>query len=160
VRRRAAPAVLAGAALLAAGGVAVAAIPDEGTYKGKTGQGLNVSVKVNAKHRVKRFRINWWAPCDKPPATWGSSDNPDGTVDRDLKGDRIPQTHQGEFSDTEKYKGDTDDDGFRGHFKMILNGEFTDKTHAKGTFTIRVRVTKDGATYDHCRKTVKWHVGD
>jgi hypothetical protein len=161
VTRRLAPAALAGAAVLAIAGAAFAAVPKESTYKGKTAQGQNVSVKVNAKHRVKRFRIAWWAPCEEGEgATWGTGNDPDGTVDRDTESDPIEQTSDGSFSDTEKYKGDTDDDGFRGHFKMELEGKFSDKTHAHGKFTIRVRVTKDGTTYDHCDKTIKWHVGD
>ena len=157
--RRAAPVALAGAALLAAAGVAVAAVPDPGKYTGKSGQGLKTAVKVNDNHRVKRFRIDWWAPCDRPEATWGKPDTPDGTVDRDLKADPISQTDDGSFGDTEKYKGETNTGGYRGHFKMILSGSFTDRTHAQGKFTIRVRVTKDGVTYDHCRKTVHWSVG-
>lgn len=157
-RGRAVPA-LAAAALLAGAGAALAAVPDSGTHKGTTGQGLPVSVKVNSKHRVKRFKISWWAPCDMPDATWGKPGNPDGTVDRDLSDDRIKQTHDGAFSDTEKYVNDTTNDGYQGHFRMSLNGQFTDATHANGKFTIKVRVTKDGVTYDHCRKTVKWHVG-
>lgn len=157
-RGRAVPA-LASAVLLAATGAAAAAVPSSGTFKGTTGQGKRVSVKVNSKHRIKRFQIQWWAPCDMKDASWGNADTPDGTIDRDLSGDKIEQAKDGTFSDTEKYKGEESNAGYQGHFKMTVNGAFSDATHASGKFTIRVRVTKDGLTYDHCRKTVKWHVG-
>jgi hypothetical protein len=159
VTPRRAVAALAGATVLATATAAVAAVPDAGTFKGKTGQGQDVSVKVNSHHRVKRFRIYWWAACDMPGATWGTAANPGGTVDRDLDHDPIKQAG-GEFSDTEKYADEETNAGYQDHFRMTVDGSFGDRTHAQGTFTIKVRVTKDGETYDHCRRTVKWHVGD
>jgi hypothetical protein len=158
--RRRTAAALVSAVLLAAATAAVAAVPKAGTFEGSTGQGLNASVKVNAHHRIKRFRIYWWAPCDRPNATWGSPDNPGGTVDRDLKDDPIKQAADGSFSDSEKYSDVETNGGEQSHFRMTMNGQFTDATHAHGKFTIKIRVTHFGETYDHCRKTVKWHVGD
>jgi hypothetical protein len=156
--RRAVPA-LAGVVALAAASAALAAVPGPGSYRGTTGQDLDASVKVNAKHRVKRFKVHWWAPCDRAGFRWGSPDNPDGTVDRDSSDDPIKQTDDGAFSDSEKYAGETNNAGYKGHFRIEFSGKFGDAKHASGKFTIKVRVTKDGVTYDHCRKTAKWHVG-
>ena len=156
-RRGAVPA-LAGAALLAAAGTAIAAIPRPGTYDGTTGQGLDARVKVNSSHRVKRFRIHWWATCDRPGATWGSKDDPGGTVIRDLKKYPIEQDGTGAFSDKAKYEDVQNNAGYQDVFRVSVNGTFTDRTHANGSFTVRIRVTKDGKTYDHCRRTVRWRV--
>ena len=38
------------------------------------------------------------------------------------------------------------------------HGKFASKSKANGTFSIKVRVTKNGKTKDHCRKHVTWQV--
>jgi hypothetical protein len=137
-------------ALLVFAAVALAATPSTGLHKGESSQGYRVDVKVGTNHKIRRFRIDWKAPCEAPGSSWG----PDGTTVN------FPseQPGDGSFASTGKYKGKPDTDGFRGHFKYVLDGKFTKASKAHGTFDIKVRVTKDGKTVDHCHKAVTWHV--
>ena len=143
---------------LACAGVALATTPSKGTYEGKTSQGLFVDVRVDRHHVVKRFRINWFAKCDSGN-TWGTKADPDGSSDQDLVGDPIDQTDKGTFGDSGSYNGSKDADGVQGHFTVNLSGHFYNKTHAKGAFDIKVRVTRNGKTIDRCHRAVTWRVG-
>jgi hypothetical protein len=139
-------------ALLVGAAVVLAATPAPGTYEGKTGQKKLVRVKVNSQHRVHKFRINWKAPCDSGDA-W-----PGGTVDIDGSGDKIKQdTDAGTFHDAGSYVPDKQN-GYTGHVTVSFNGTFTKATKAEGKFKVKVRVSKNGETVDHCRKTVGWKV--
>jgi hypothetical protein len=156
--RRAVAAVAAPIAVLVFAAVALAVTPAPGTFTGSTGQDEAVSIKVNAKHRIKKFVINWWAPCKKPGKTWGTSNKPDGTQDKDGKGDKIKQPGDGSFSDEGSYSKKPDSNGFQGHFKVKLEGMFTTPTAANGTFDVHVKVTRNGNKVDTCHRKVHWHV--
>jgi hypothetical protein len=153
---------LAGAAVLVAAlacaAVALASTPNRGTYTGKTSQGLFVDVRVDKHHIVKRFRINWFAKCNSGE-TWATKADPEGTRDEDLVGDPIDQTDKGTFGDSGSYSGSKDAEGIQGHFTINVAGHFYNKTHAKGSFDVKVRVTKHGNTIDRCHRAVTWAVG-
>jgi hypothetical protein len=141
-------------AALALAAVALAATPSKGTHKGKTSQDRLVQIKVNKNHRIKRLRVDWKAPCDNPGATWG----PDTTVDIDGSKDKIKQPGDGSFSDKGSYKTRPDKHNFVAHVNATENGTFTSGTAANGTFEVKLRITKNGKTVDHCHKKVTWHI--
>ena len=143
-------ALVAGLALLVFAAVALAVPPNPGRYVGKTSQKKPVSIKVNDSGRIKRFNIDWQAPCDDPGSKWVA-----GTRDVDGPGDRISQ-EDGVFHDFGAYTQKSGD--YKGHMKVTIDGEFTSTTHAEGTFKVKVRVTLDGDTVDHCQKTMRWKV--
>jgi hypothetical protein len=148
--------VLAAAvALLVFAAVALAVTPDPGGYIGKTGQDKRVVVRVNDNARIKRFDIDFQAPCEDPGSKWVA-----GTRIKDGPDHRIEQQN-GVFSDYGKYtqkSEDSEGNVFKGHFRVWLEGEFTSRTHAEGKFRVKIRVTHEGETVDHCKKTVRWKV--
>jgi hypothetical protein len=144
-------ALVAVVALLATAAAAWAVVPAKDTYEGRTAQNKSVIVKVNDKHRIKAFLIDYKAKCDS-----GTNSYTGSVQDNDKQGDRITQ-HNGVFSGT---SNETESAGgnYKGHVKLSYNGEFTAATAANGSAKIKVRVTQAGKTVDHCAKTVKWHV--
>jgi hypothetical protein len=148
--RTSAAAVCAAFALLVCAAVAIAATPSTGLHEGESSQGRRVDVKVGTDHKIRRFRIDWKAPCESPKSSWG----PDGTTVK------FPseQPGDGSFGASGKYTGKPDAGNFRGHFKYRLDGKFTKSSRAHGTFDIKVRVTRNGTTIDHCHKALTWQV--
>jgi hypothetical protein len=148
-RRLVAAAVLAVSLVCAA--AALAAIPNKGTYRGKTTQGRNLRIKVNKHHNLPDggFRINWAAPCQvDTEKRWGpeQTENNGGI---DVKDD-------GTFKLDGRYNSTVGD--YVGHIRIKNSGEFDTATSAAGTFEVRVRVTKNGDDVDICKKTVHWSV--
>jgi hypothetical protein len=146
-------------ALLACAAVALAVVPNQGKYVGKSSQKRKTVVKVNDKHRITYFRQQWKAVCEKKDSnghhlTWG----PDGTVDVDGSKDKIKQDGTGEFHDSGKYQSNPDSNGYVGHFTINLSGNFTGKTKADGDFSVKIKVTRNGNFVDRCHKSVTWHV--
>ena len=140
--RRATP--LAGAilALLCCAAAALAATPSKGLHKGTSSQNRTVDVKVGSNHHIRRFRIDWKAACDKPGKSW---------IDGTTVTNPSHQPGDGSFSASGKYKSAHPvGGGYVGHFKYSLSGTFTSASDAHGTFSARVRVTKNGTTVDHC----------
>jgi hypothetical protein len=144
--RTSAVAFTAALAALACAAVALAATPSTGLHKGESSQGLRVDVKVGTNHKVRRFRINWAAPCDSGK-TWEAGTTVKHPAD---------QPGDGSFSASGKYSDPDAHGGFRGHYKYDLSGKFTKASKAHGSFHVKVRVTRNGNTKDHCRKTVTW----
>jgi hypothetical protein len=138
----------AAVALLACAAVAVAATPSTGLHRGRSSQDARVDVKVGSDHRVRRFRIGWSAPCDSGQ-TWDA-----GTT----AGQPFDQDTGGSFDGSGSYSDPDAHGGFRGHYRYDLSGRFTKPHKAHGSFHIRVRITQNGTTKDHCRKTVTWKV--
>jgi len=138
-------------ALLCCAAVALAATPSKGLHKGTSSQDRTVDVKVGRNHHIRRFRIDWNAPCDKPGKSWT-----DGTTVTNPD----KQPGDGSFSASGKYKSSHPvAGGYVGHFNYSLSGKFTSKSEANGTFHVKVRVTKDGKTVDHCRTgKLTWQV--
>jgi hypothetical protein len=151
--RSAAAGLGAAVALLVLAAVALAVTPAKGLHQGKTSQGRDVDVKVKSDHHIRRVRIDWLAPCDSS-ASWGTSKKPAGTTVKNP----AKQPGDGTFSASGKYDGHRDGAGYAGHFKFKLGGKFTTQSKANGTFDIKVRVTKNGKTVDHCHKNVTWQV--
>ena len=139
------------AALLVCAAIALAATPSRGLHEGTSSQGRDVDVKVGSNHHIRRFRIDWRAgKCDSPHGAW--TDGTTVTNPRHQPGD-------GSFSDSGKYKGKPVNGGYVGHFKFNLSGKFTSSSDANGTFSAKVRVTKNGTTVDHCHTgKLTWNV--
>jgi hypothetical protein len=138
--------------LLTLAAAALAATPSAGLHKGKTSQGLDVDVKVKSDRSIRRFRTDWFARCDSGQ-TWGKKKSPAGTTITNPA-----QPGDGSFSSTISSDGHRDKNGVAGHFKYKLSGKFTTKSKANGTFDVKVRVTKNGKTIDHCHKSLTWQV--
>jgi hypothetical protein len=134
--------------LLVFAAVALAATPSTGLHKGKTSQDAKVDVKVGTDHKVRRFRIDWSAPCDSGK-TWES-----GTTIKHPS----HQPGDGSFSSSGKFSDPDAHGGFRGHYKYGVSGKFTSAQKANGSFHVKVRITQNGHTKDHCHKTVTWQV--
>jgi hypothetical protein len=146
--RAPAAAICAGLALLVLAAVALAATPTTGLHTGTTSQNARADVKVGSDHKVRRFRANWSAPCDSG-RFWDS-----GTTVKHPS----HQPGDGSFSSSGKYSDPDAHGGYRGHYRYGLDGKFTSTHRANGSFHIKVRVTKNGKTKDHCHKTVTWQV--
>jgi hypothetical protein len=136
------------AASLAFAAVALAATPSTGLHRGTSSQDKRVDVKVGTDHRVRRFRIDWRAHCDS-----GKHWENGTTITNPAH-----QPGDGSFSSSGKYSDPDAHGGFRGHYPYDLDGKFTSGSKADGGFGIKVRVTRNGHTKDHCRKTVTWTV--
>ena len=144
-------------ALLATGAVAVAGVtPSKGDHEGHTKQAgceagqCRMYVFVNDKHRIKEFGLEWHTKC-KPTDKPYSSTN----IYKDRKHHRIQQSG-GTFSASDKNTYDFGG-GVKGHENYSFAGEFTKANKANGTFTDKVKITKNGNKIDQCNKTVKWH---
>jgi hypothetical protein len=135
-------------ALLALAAVALAATPSTGLHKGRSSQDAKVDIKVGSSHEIRRFRIDWSAPCDSGK-TWDSG----STVKHPAH-----QDDDGSFSGSGKYSDPDAHGGYRGHYSYDLSGRFTKPHKAHGSFHVKVRITRNGKTKDHCRKTVTWEV--
>jgi hypothetical protein len=133
-------------------GVALAAIPNKGTYRGKTSQGRNLRVKVNSNHNLpgEGFRIHWAAPCQvQQDMEWAD-------VTQNTK--KITVADDGSFKLDAQYNHTVS--GFKGHITIHAKGLFKTKTSATGSFKVKVRVTQAGEYRDTCKKTVTWSVSD
>ena len=130
---------------------ALAVMPEQGLYFGETSQGEPVALKVNAKPRVKEFRIEYRAPCEGPGRYTG------GVVDthRPKKNDRIKQNPDGSFSGSGKFT-EPAGGGLKGKVTYEYNGTFDASMTASGKFKVKVRVVDDGETLTTCKKSVKW----
>ncbi|HKP88996.1 MAG TPA: hypothetical protein VJT75_03375 [Thermoleophilaceae bacterium] len=155
--RRTTAALAAITALLASSAVALAAVvPGKGDHEGHTSQGkcdtgkCRMYVFVNDAHRIKEFGLEWHTKCNsgKP---YSATD-----IDKDRKGHRITQSGG-------KFSGSAKDDfglgnGYKGHSTITYGGTFSTPTKGTGTFTAKVKITKNGNKVDQCNKTVDWHV--
>ena len=148
---------------IVAGATATTAVavppPPSANFKGSTSQTKEkdhgAQLTTNANGRVLRAYLEWTANrCDKGVA-WRQHQ----PIKRGSKG--LAMKHgvfhrKGTFS--AKPKGAP---GITGKVSYAFKGHFTDKRHAKGTFTATVRVFRDGDRIDTCRtpkKPIRWHV--
>jgi hypothetical protein len=146
------------AALFGTAAVALAAVtPGKGDHEGHTSQKgcdtgkCRMYVFVNDKHRIKEFGLEWHTKCNPTNKPYSATE-----IDKDRKGHRIQQSG-GQFSGSAK---DTFDfgGGVKGHTTFSYSGTFSTATKATGTFTAKVKITKNGDKIDQCNKTVSWHV--
>jgi hypothetical protein len=132
---------------------ALAVTPDKGTYTGASDQvklaDHGVKLRVNKNHKVVHFEIGWRAKCQKPNKFWTAGtqiDNPTNEAG-------------GVFKDHGSYTSRTDS-GFRGDITITLNGHFTDKTHAQGSWKANVKVyNSNNKKVDTCSLSTHWRVG-
>lgn len=144
------------AVLATAAGALAGVTPGKGDHEGHTSQGkcdqgrCRMYVFVSDRHRIKAFGLEWHTKCKsgKPYS--------ETNIDKDRKGHRIEQSG-GKFSGSQKGTYDFGG-GVKGHENISYEGTFSTATKATGTFTAKVRITKDGDKIDQCNKTVDWHV--
>jgi hypothetical protein len=145
------------AALLTTGSALAGVTPGKGDHEGHTGQKgcdtgqCRMYVFVNDKHRIKEFGLEWHTKCKPTGKPYSET-----SIDKDRKGHRIQQSG-GKFSGSDKNSYDFGG-GVKGHETFTYSGEFTKPGKATGTFTGKVKITKNGNKIDQCNKTVQWHV--
>jgi hypothetical protein len=139
------------AGLLAA--TALAVTPTKGVYTGASDQvrvaDHGVKLRVDKHHKVAHFEIGWRAKCDRKGKFWTA-----GTQIDNPKNDG-----NGVFHDHGSYTSQTAN-GFTGDITLTLNGHFTDKTHAQGSWKATVKVyNSKHKKVDNCAVSTHWHVG-
>lgn len=144
------------AGLLAA--TALAVTPTKGVYTGASDQvkveDHGVKLRVDKQHKVAHFEIGWRAKCESKdkngdPKYWTA-----GTQIDNPKNDG-----NGVFHDHGSYTSETASH-YRGNITLTLNGHFTDKTHAQGSWKANVKVYgPKGKRVDTCSVSTHWHVG-
>ena len=146
------------AALLGTAAVALAAVtPGKGDHEGHTSQGncdtgkCRMYVFVNDKHRIKELGLEWHTKCTPTGKPYSET-----TIDKDKKGHRIQQSG-GTFSGSDKNSYDFGG-GVKGQETFSYSGKFSTANKGTGTFTAKVKITKNGDKIDQCNKTVSWHV--
>ena len=154
-RRRRITTTLGGTAALAGllAATALAVTPNRGVYTGASDQvklaDHGVKLRVDKNHKVVHFEIGWRAKCQKPDKFWTAGtqiDNPTNQAG-------------GVFKDRGSYTSKTSS-GFTGDDTETLNGHFTDKTHAQGSWKANVKVyNKNNKKVDTCSVSTHWHVG-
>jgi hypothetical protein len=149
IRTLSATAALAG--LFAA--TALAATPNKGVYTGFSDQvklqDHGVRLRVDKNHKVVHFEIGWRAKCQKPDKFWTAGTQIDNPTN----------PSSGVFKDHGSYSSQTSN-GFRGDVTITLNGHFTDKTHAQGSWKANVKVyNSKNKKVDTCAVSTHWHVG-
>jgi hypothetical protein len=156
--RRTTAGLAALAALLATGATALAGVtPGKGDHEGHTSQGkcdagkCRMYVFVNDKHRIKEFGLEWHTKCKPTGKRYAATE-----IDKDKKGHRIQQSG-GKFSGSKKNTYDFGG-GVKGHASYSYSGTFSTASKATGTFTAKVKITKNGDKIDQCNKSVDWHV--
>jgi hypothetical protein len=139
--------VLALAALCAV----VAAAPasaSAGTWSGKTKQGRAVMLRTDGDGLVTRARIGWKARCQ------------DGTYSsRTIFLPPFDTSSSSAFSAAGDYTARPK--GYVSAIHVTVKGAWVDASDRwHGTFTVRVRVRKDGKLVDTCRlKKLRWSAG-
>jgi hypothetical protein len=137
-------AVLALAALCAVVTV-LPASASAATWTGKTKQGRKVVLRTGADGKVNRVRIGWKATCD------------DGTyTSRTIFLPPFDTATATAIADVGNYSAKPD--GYQSAIHVSVKGTWVAaRDRWRGTFGVRVRVTKDGELVDTCRlKKLRW----
>jgi hypothetical protein len=132
---------------------ALAVTPTKGVYTGASDQvklaDHAVKLRVNKNHKVVHFEIGWRAKCSKPGKFWTAGTQIDNPANES----------GGAFHDHGSYTSKTSS-GFTGDVTITLNGHFTDKTHAQGSWKANVKVyNSNNKKVDTCSVSTHWHVG-
>jgi hypothetical protein len=140
-------AVLALAALCAVA-ASLPAAAEAATWKGKTKQGRKVTLVTGAGGTVSRVRIGWKARCG------------DGTYSsRTIFLPPFDTSTTTSVADVGNYTAKPD--GYHSAIHVWMKGTWVASTGRwRGTFGVRVRVSKAGELVDTCRlKKLRWSAG-
>jgi hypothetical protein len=146
------------AALAVAGGSAAVALavapPPSSKFKGVTSQLKakyhKVHITTDANGHVSVIRVGWLAPCRKKGKSWKSETK--------ISGGSAGLPQNGDvFHQAGSYTGTTSN-GVTGKITIAMQGRFTDRRHAKGTWQAKVTVKNaKGKTIDRCKVTnITW----
>jgi len=132
--------------LLFLAGTLILALPataDAATWEGKTRQGRGVMVHTGAGGKVDRARIGWRARCGN--GTYKS---------RTLFVEPLDSASATAFEDAGSYGARPA--GYRARISVRIAGTLDDGVW-RGTFRVRVRVSKNGEHVDTCRlRRLRW----
>ena len=124
--------------------VAVPAVAEAETWRGKTRQGRTVWVRTGDDDRVERVSVSWKATCQK-----GSY------MSRTVFLRPFDVSEAAEFEDRGTYRVSVKG-GYRARHTVFVHGTLDDDRW-RGIFRVRTRVTKDGHFVDRCRlRRVTW----
>jgi hypothetical protein len=135
-------------AVLCAVAAALPATAGAATWNGKTKQGRKVALVTDASGLVNRVRIGWKARCA------------DGTYSsRTTFLPPFDTSTTTSVADVGNYTAKPD--GYRSAIHVWIKGTWVASTGRwRGTFGVRVRVSKDGELVDTCRlKKLRWSAG-
>jgi hypothetical protein len=119
-----------------------------GTWKGKTKQGRNVVLLTDSDGHVARLKIGWKARCG------------DGTYSsRTIFVPPFDTSTSTAVADVGNYTARPD--GYKSAIRVWVKGAWVaSASRWRGTFGVRVRVSKDGELVDTCRvKKLRWSAG-
>jgi hypothetical protein len=135
----------------AATALAAAPLPSQ-TFEGKTAQHIAdnaVELKTDANGHVSKFTIGWRAPCQKKGVFW--------TATTRVKGGSAGLPMQGDSFHTSGSYMSPAGNHIKGKVTVSLHGQFTDETHASGTWKPKVVVYKKQQKIDTCKaKAINW----
>ena len=118
---------------------------DAKTWRGKTNQGREVTVRTGADDLVDQVRVSWRAPCKKGHY-----------VSRTLFEPPLDVSETDVFEHSGTYRKRLPD-GYRARNTVFVRGTLDADDTWHGTFRVRTRVTRDGEVVDRCRlKRVRW----
>jgi hypothetical protein len=133
---------------LAVGCAVVLAAPaaaDAKTWRGKTKQGREVSVRTGADDLVDQVRVGWRAPCKKGHY-----------VSRTLFEPPLDVSETDVFEHSGTYRKRVPG-GYWARNTVFVRGALGADDRWRGTFRVRIRVTRHGEVVDRCRlKRVGW----
>jgi hypothetical protein len=125
--------------------LAVPAVADATTWRGKTNQGRAVSVRTGADDLVNQVRVSWRAPCRKGDY-----------VSRTLFQPPLDVSEPEVFEDAGTYRKRLPG-GYRARHTVFVRGRLGADDRWTGVFRVRTRVSRDGHVVDRCRlRRVRW----
>jgi hypothetical protein len=159
MRKRSRRAITTLAATIGVAGIAAAAAlavsPAKGTFNGSTAQtkaaSHSITVRTNKGGEVVNIRVDWRARCEQPNEYWRET-----TV---IKKSGVVNDGGGVFH-VDGGHNSASSGGISGKVTDHLDGHFTDKNHAQGTWRAKVKVFKKGNQIDTCSMHTSWQVGD
>jgi hypothetical protein len=135
-------------ALCAAAALLPATANADTVWKGKTKQGRKVVLSTDGRGLVTRVKIGWKARCG------------DGTYSsKTIFVPPFDTSTATEVADVGDYNARPD--GYRSAIHVWMKGAWVaSSSRWRGTFGVRVRVSKDGELVDTCRlKKLRWSAG-
>jgi hypothetical protein len=125
--------------------LAVPAVAEAKTWRGKTEQGRAVSVRTGTDDLVNQVRVAWRAPCRKGHY-----------VSRTLFVPPLDVSEPDRFEDAGTYRSRLKG-GYRARHTVYVRGRLGAEDRWRGVFRVRTRVRRDGRVIDRCRLDgVRW----
>jgi hypothetical protein len=131
----------------------VAVVPAEATadvrFRGESGQGRLVTLRIGDDGLLRHWSIRWRAPCRRPGFALLSSTSSLPPVDLSTR-DR--------FVDADGYRARLRG-GQRAIFNVRVAGNRASARRWRGIFRVRTRVFRGGALVHRCSTRTRWRVG-